>query len=94
MALTFLLVVMLPPGLQTSSDDPMPINMELKALSELLTEEFLGDSGIDYEKLKQPLIDYLTQYCSKLVDEDKAKGLYATHRCSQRSKGKCSAVVW
>ncbi|KAJ7373975.1 hypothetical protein OS493_009303 [Desmophyllum pertusum] len=57
----------------TSSDDPMPINMELKALSELLTEEFLGDSGIDYEKLKQPLIDYLTQYCSKLVDEDKAK---------------------
>ena len=57
----------------TSSDDPMPINMELKALTELLTEEFLGDTGIDYKKLKQPLIDYLTQYCSKLVDEGKAK---------------------
>ncbi|XP_078368560.1 uncharacterized protein LOC144652419 [Oculina patagonica] len=56
-----------------SSDDPMPINMDITALSELMTEEFLGDTGIDYQKLKKPLIDYLTQYCSKLVDEGKAK---------------------
>ncbi len=56
-----------------SSDDPMPINMDITALSELMTEEFLGDTGIDYEKLKQPLIEYLTQYCSQLVDEQKAK---------------------
>jgi len=59
--------------LSKSSDDPMPINMDITALSELMTEEFLGDTGIDYEKLKKPLIDYLTQYCSKLVDEGKAK---------------------
>ena len=56
-----------------SSDDPMPINMDITALSELMTEEFLGDTGIDYKALKKPLIDYLTQYCSKLVDEGKAK---------------------
>jgi len=34
-----------------------------------MTEEFLGDTNIDYEKLKRPLIDYVTQ----LVDEGKAK---------------------
>ncbi|XP_078383276.1 uncharacterized protein LOC144665870 [Oculina patagonica] len=56
-----------------SSDDPMPINMDISALSELMTEEFLGDTGIDYEKLKKPLIDYLTQYCSQLEDEQKVK---------------------
>ena len=56
-----------------STDDPMPINMDIEALSELMTEEFLGGTGIDYEKLKQPLIDFLTQYCSQLVDEQKAK---------------------
>lgn len=56
-----------------STEDPMPINMEIEALSELMTEEFLGGTGIDYEKLKQPLIDYLTKYCSKLADEQKVK---------------------
>ena len=56
-----------------SSDDPMPINMDITALPELMTEEFLGNTGIDYEKLKKLLIDYLTQYCSKLVNEGKAK---------------------
>ena len=56
-----------------SSDDPMPINMDITALSELMTEEFLGNSGVDYEKLKKPLVNYLNQRCSKLVDEGKAK---------------------
>ena len=56
-----------------SSDDPIPINMDITALPELLTEEFLGETGIDYKKLKKPLIDYLTQYCSKLMEEGKAK---------------------
>ena len=55
-----------------SSDDSMPINMDITALSaELMTEESLGDTGMDYKKLKKPLVDYLTQYCSKLVDEGK-----------------------
>ena len=56
-----------------SSTDPMPINMDITALSELMTEEFLGGTGIDYMKLKQPLIDYLIQYCSQLEDEQKVK---------------------
>ena len=56
-----------------SLDDPMPINIELKALTELLTEEVLGDTDIDVKKLKQKLKEFLTKYCSKLEDEEKAK---------------------
>ena len=56
-----------------SLDDPVPINIELKALTELLTEEVLGDTDIDVKKLKQKMKDFLTKYCSKLEDEGKVK---------------------
>lgn len=56
-----------------SLDDPMPINIELKPLTELLTEEFLGDVQIDLKKLKEKLAMFLTKYCWKLVDEGKVK---------------------
>ena len=56
-----------------SIDDPMPIQVELKALTELLTEDFLGDTDIDLKKLKQRLTVFLSKYCTKLVDEGKVK---------------------
>jgi len=56
-----------------SLDDPVPINAEMKVLTELVTNEFLGDTDIDLKRLKQRLTDFLTKYCSKLVMEGKVK---------------------
>ena len=56
-----------------SIDDPMPINVELKALTELLAEDFLGDTDIDLKKMRQRLTVFLSKYCPKMVDEGKVK---------------------
>ena len=59
-----------------TSQTPMPINIELTSISELLTDTFktdLDEKQIDYETLRPKLVEYLTRYCQQLVDENKAK---------------------
>ncbi|KAK3711502.1 hypothetical protein QZH41_002548 [Actinostola sp. cb2023] len=57
-----------------TSDSPMPISLELTSIAEVLTDNFAADLvDIDYKTLRPKLVDFLTRYCSKLVDVGKAK---------------------
>ena len=58
----------------TTTDSPMPINLDLVSVAELLSDTFKEDlAGIDYESLRPKLVAFLLKYCSLLEDESKVR---------------------